>query len=311
MKVKKVVIHCFFHGLSWCKNKLLVNKGMLLPFVNTINSDQILLPDLPGYYYGQWKTGMRSGYAIRRGEVKRENSSTSHYKRCISRQSTEDNLKSNGVVPTNGQNIKFHSRHRKTPSQTSDCQPQSPSPPSENGSMNSTAGSGSAQSYTMGTVESNGPIERDDNHLVETYKGEWKNDKRHGYGIIEFSDGYSYVGEWSENMRHGLGVATYPDETKLEGEWKNDELVSDVKKKGPLVSLVTRFKQRLRVVCEGAQDAADKAEQKSHIALSRAAASRDKAADAARAAEDAVNAAALAKKRVRAIMAKMKDKDKT
>lgn len=251
---------------------------------------------------------MRSGYAIRRGEVKRGSSSTSHYKRCISRQSTEDNLKSNGVVPSNGQNIKFHPRHRKTPSQTSDCQPQSPRPPSENGSMNSTAGSGSAHSYTMGTVESNGPIERDDNHLIETYKGEWRNDKRHGYGVIEFSDGYSYVGEWSENMRHGLGVATYPDGTKLEGEWKNDELVSDVRKKGPLVSLVTRFKQRLRVVCEGAQDAADKAEQKSHIALSRAAASRDKAADAARAAEDAVNAAATSKKRVRAIMAKMKDK---
>lgn len=81
-----------------------------------------------------------------------------------------------------------------------------------------------------------------------------------------------------------------------------------MKKKGPLVSLVTRFKQRLRVICEGAQDAAEKAEQKSQIALSRAAASRDKAADAVSASEDAVSAAAVAKKRVQAIMSKMKDK---
>lgn len=273
-----------------------------------------MLHGLSGYYYGQWKTGMRSGYAIRSGEVKRENSTTRHYKRCISRQSTVDNFKSNGVVPNSTQNSKPIPRHRQTPSQTSDTQSQSPKPQSDpdngsqNGSVNSTVGSGSAESYTMETVDSNGQIERADNRLIETYKGEWKNDKRHGYGIIEDTDGFSYVGEWSENMRHGLGVATYPDGTKLEGEWKNDELVTDVRKKGPLVSLVTRFKQRLRVVCEGAQDAAEKAEQKSHIALSRAAASRDKAEDARAAAENAVSAAALAQKRVRAIMSKMKDK---
>jgi len=174
--------------------------------------------------------------------------------------------------------------------------------------MNSTAGSGSAQSYTVETVDSNGQIERADNRLIETYKGEWKNDKRHGYGVIEDADGFSYIGEWSENMRHGLGVATYPDGTKLEGEWKNDELVSDVRKKGPLVSLVTRFKQRLRVVCEGAQDAAEKAEQKSQIAMSRADAARDKAVDAVTASKSAVSAASLAQKRVTAIMSKMKDK---
>lgn len=257
---------------------------------------------------------MRSGYAIRSGEVKRESSTTRHYKRCISRQTTVDNLKSNGVLPNSSQNNRAIPSHKKTPSQTSDIQSQSPRSPSDpenasqTGSMNSTVGSGSAQSYTVETVDSNGQIERATNRLIETYKGEWKNDKRHGLGIIEDTDGFSYIGEWSENMRHGLGVAFFPDGTKLEGEWKNDELVTDVKKKGPLVSLVTRFKQRLRVICEGAQDAAEKAEQKSQIALSRAAASRDKAADAVSAAENAVSAAAVAQKRVRAIMSKMKDK---
>ena len=284
---------------------------MLLILKLFINStfNQILSTKISGYYYGQWKTGMRAGYGIRSGEVKRESSTTRHYKRCISRQSTVDNLKSNGVVPTSSsQNIRSNTRHRKTPSQGSENQSQSPRPPSENGSLNSTAGSGSAHSYTPETVDSNGQIERADNRLIETYKGEWKNDKRHGYGIIEDNDGFSYVGEWSENMRHGLGVATYPDGTKLEGEWRHDELVTDVRKKGPLVSLVTRFKPRLLVVCEGAQDAADKADQKSHIALSRAAASRDKAVDALAAAEHAVAAAATAQKRVTGIMSKTKDK---
>lgn len=258
---------------------------------------------------------MRSGYAIRSGEIKRESTTPRHYKRCISRQSTVDNFKSNGVLPNSSQNSsRALPRHRKTPSQTSDTQSQSPRSPSDpenasqNGSMNSTAGSGSAQSYTMETVDSNGQIERASNRLIETYKGEWKSDKRHGLGTIEDTDGFSYIGEWSENMRHGLGVATFPDGTKLEGEWKNDELVTDVKKKGPLVSLVTRFKQRLRVICEGAQDAAEKAEQKSQVALSRAAASRDKAVDAVGAGENAVSAAAIAQKRVRGIMSKMKDK---
>ena len=265
--------------------------------------------DLSGYYYGQWKTGMRSGYGIRSGEVKRENSTTRHYKRCISRQSTVDNFKANGVLPS--QNSKLH--HVRTLSQT-DSHPQSPRPlsdpdiASETRSMNSTVGSGSAQSYKMDGVDANGQIERADNRLIETYKGEWKNDKRHGYGVIEDTDGFSYIGEWSENMRHGLGVASYPDGTKLEGEWKNDELITDSRKRGALVSLVTRFKQRLRVVCEGAQDAAEKAEQKSQISLSRAAAARDKAVDAVSAAENAVAAAATARKRVRAIISKMKDK---
>lgn len=87
--------------------------------------------------------------------------------------------------------------------------------------------------------------------MIEIYKGEWKNDKRYGYGIIEDNDGFSYVGEWSENMRYGLGVVIYLDGIKFEGEWRYDELVIDVRKKGFLVFFVIRFKSRLLVVCEG------------------------------------------------------------
>ena len=256
---------------------------------------------------------MRSGYAIRSGEVKREGNSVKCYGRSISRQATEDNIKSNGVLPNASKSSRI--LHRKNHlSQSSDSRPKSPKSSSEaenasqSGSLNSTVGSASAHSDTMDIVNLNGQIEKATNPLIETYKGEWMKDKRHGFGIVEDTDGFSYVGEWYENMRHGLGVAVFPDETKLEGEWRNDDLVTDLKKKGPLISFVTRFRQRLNVICEGAQDAAEKAEQKSQIALARAAASRDKAADAMAAAEQAVEAAAIAQKRVKAIMAKMKDR---
>lgn len=32
-----------------------------------------------------------------------------------------------------------------------------------------------------------------DGSVIETYMGEWKNDKRSGYGISERSDGLKYV----------------------------------------------------------------------------------------------------------------------
>ena len=36
--------------------------------------------------------------------------------------------------------------------------------------------------------------------LIETYMGEWRADKRSGYGISQRSDGFSYAGEWSVSV---------------------------------------------------------------------------------------------------------------
>ena len=38
-----------------------------------------------------------------------------------------------------------------------------------------------------------------DANVTETYMGEWKNDKRCGFGISERSDGLKYEGEWFNN----------------------------------------------------------------------------------------------------------------
>jgi len=40
----------------------------------------------------------------------------------------------------------------------------------------------------------NHSLPRDD--VIETYMGEWRADKRTGYGISQRSDGFSYAGEW-------------------------------------------------------------------------------------------------------------------
>ncbi|XP_046991534.1 MORN repeat-containing protein 3-like [Schistocerca americana] len=90
-----------------------------------------------------------------------------------------------------------------------------------------------------------------------TYKGEWKNNKRHamgnvasslftffdrvpvliyiqtpphlifrsaeGQGISYYADGSYYDGAWLDNKRHGRGRMWFADGTFYEGEWKNDQ----------------------------------------------------------------------------------------
>ena len=44
-----------------------------------------------------------------------------------------------------------------------------------------------------------------DINVTETYMGEWKNDKRSGFGISERTDGLKYEGEWYNNTKYGYG----------------------------------------------------------------------------------------------------------
>lgn len=48
-----------------------------------------------------------------------------------------------------------------------------------------------------------------DSNVTETYMGEWKNDKRCGYGVSERSDGLKYEGEWYNNKKYGYGITTF------------------------------------------------------------------------------------------------------
>ncbi|XP_006887635.1 PREDICTED: junctophilin-1-like [Elephantulus edwardii] len=69
-----------------------------------------------------------------------------------------------------------------------------------------------------------------DTTTTETYMGEWKNDKRSGFGISERSNGMKYEGEWANNKRHGYGCTVFPDGSKEEGKHKNNVLVRGIRK---------------------------------------------------------------------------------
>lgn len=61
------------------------------------------------------------------------------------------------------------------------------------------------------------------------YEGEWKNNKRNGYGICKYSNGILYKGYWKNDKRDSVGVAIYPHttdaikETKFVGTYKDDK----------------------------------------------------------------------------------------
>lgn len=48
-----------------------------------------------------------------------------------------------------------------------------------------------------------------DASVLENYMGEWKNDKRTGFGVAERTDGLKYEGEWYNNKKYGYGVTTF------------------------------------------------------------------------------------------------------
>ncbi|XP_066480074.1 junctophilin-1 [Tiliqua scincoides] len=121
---------------------------------------------------------------------------------------------------------------------------------------------------------------------TETYMGEWKNDKRSGFGISERSNGMKYEGEWLNNKRHGYGCTMFPDNTKEEGKYKNNVLVRGIRKQ--LIPIRnTKTKEKVERALEGAQRAAAMARTKVEIATSRTAHARAKADAADQAAQSA------------------------
>ncbi|XP_020643203.3 junctophilin-1 isoform X1 [Pogona vitticeps] len=121
---------------------------------------------------------------------------------------------------------------------------------------------------------------------TETYMGEWKNDKRSGFGISERSNGMKYEGEWLNNKRHGYGCTMFPDGTKEEGKYKNNILVRGIRKQ--LIPIRnTKTKEKVERALEGAQRAAAMARTKVEIATSRTAHARAKADAADQAAQSA------------------------
>ncbi|CAF0784947.1 unnamed protein product [Rotaria sordida] len=117
-----------------------------------------------------------------------------------------------------------------------------------------------------------------DNNVVETYMGEWKADKRTGFGIAERSDGLKYEGEWFNNKKNGYGVTTFRDGTKEEGKYKNNVLVTDKRKPSKLFLIrSSKFRDKIDAALNHAMKFATSAQQKAEIAMARANNARSKA----------------------------------
>jgi len=119
-----------------------------------------------------------------------------------------------------------------------------------------------------------------DANVTETYMGEWKNDKRCGFGISERSDGLKYEGEWFNNRKYGYGVTTFKDGTREEGKYKNNILITSNKKKHLFLIRSAKFRERIDSAVNAAQRASKIALQKADIALARTATARGKAEQA-------------------------------
>ncbi len=60
----------------------------------------------------------------------------------------------------------------------------------------------------------------------ERYEGEFIEDIREGQGTYYWPSGERYVGEWENSMRNGYGILYDPDgNIQIEGEWKDDKPV--------------------------------------------------------------------------------------
>ncbi|XP_037077124.1 junctophilin-1-like [Pollicipes pollicipes] len=133
-------------------------------------------------------------------------------------------------------------------------------------------------------TESNGSFvvedEQMDSNTTETYMGEWKNDRRVGYGVCERSDGLKYEGEWYNNKKYGYGVTTFRDGTKEEGKYKNNVIITSNKKKHLFLIRSAKFRERIEAAVNAANRASKIALQKADIAISRTATARGKAEQA-------------------------------
>ncbi|XP_023690911.2 junctophilin-2 [Paramormyrops kingsleyae] len=139
------------------------------------------------------------------------------------------------------------------------------------------------------------PLEPDiDATTTEVYMGEWKNDKRSGYGVSERSSGLKYEGEWLDNQRHGYGCTTFPEGGKEEGKYMNNMLVKAMKKRVIQIK-GTKIRQKVERSVEGAHRAAAIAKQKAEIAASRTAHAKAKSEAAEQAARASNSESSIAR----------------
>ncbi|XP_048030011.1 junctophilin-1a [Megalobrama amblycephala] len=281
-----------------------------------------------GTYQGQWMGGMRHGYGVRQSvpygmaTIIRSPLRTSLASlRSVQSNGAvlQDTVPDTPVGSRGGFVLNFHSdtevvtgkkkglfrrgslfgslrQLRKSDSKTSISSKRSSARSDATMSRISSSDANSTISYGDGEVtEEYTPMEDHvDATTTESYMGEWKNDKRNGFGVSERSNGLKYEGEWMNNKRHGYGCTIFPDGTKEEGKYKNNVLVRGIRKQ--LIPLKNhKTKEKVDRAVEGARRAAAIARTKVEIAVSRTAHARTKSEAADQAALAACQESDLAR----------------
>lgn len=172
---------------------------------------------------------------------------------------------------------------------------------SKRGSLRSEVGSEVGSTGPPGSEASGPPAPAPpaliEGSATEVYAGEWRADRRSGYGVSQRSNGLRYEGEWLGNRRHGYGRTTRPDGSREEGKYKRNRLVHGgrVRSLLPLALRRGKVKEKVDRAVEGARRAVSAARQRQEIAAGRAADALLKAVAASSVAEKAVEAARMAK----------------
>lgn len=132
---------------------------------------------------------------------------------------------------------------------------------------------------------------------MEVYRGEWKNDKRSGYGVLETCTGMKYEGEWLNNFRSGYGVLNHKDGRQESGKWKQNR--RQFVKKHCWSSTVKSFSVEVQRAMQAATHAGKEAERKSLTALQRIEGARREGESARLALEQARQHCKLAKQKAK------------
>ncbi|KRX38886.1 Junctophilin-3, partial [Trichinella murrelli] len=269
-------------------------------------------------YQGQWLRGMRHGYGVRKSaafSVAAKYRSRSHAHASLtslrSNQDTEEDddkdkrskdenrggfvLRARSEPPTRRRSLSersiavkrtiFQGLRIKKQKSTGDIVQRITNATGSIRSSGSTVSWGSDESAWTGYSgsqehESLMYLEFVDPNANEVYMGEWKNDKRSGYGVCERSDGLKYEGEWYNNKKFGYGVTTFKDGTKEEGKYKNNILLTSQRKKHLLFVRSSKLRERIDSAVAAANRAAQIAVQKADIALARTVTADDRAEQA-------------------------------
>lgn len=121
-----------------------------------------------------------------------------------------------------------------------------------------------------------GTSQQDKVQHLQIYEGEWRDDKRHGYGVIKCLGSYAYYGQWVGNARTGYGVLVGENGVKEEGQWQNGELMVALKRK-KLHLKSHQLEIKVQTAHTQAIQAADTARNKAMLAESRASTAMGKA----------------------------------